>query len=213
VSHHYREKRGKEEERRPHGHLGVWVAGELKFGSVIVTGSRWSCPRASQVESNGEAARISCQTLREPGDSPSPRIGLPHGDNSGNFPSLGFTFRLASRRRVRIRLWASGAWNWMSSAGSVALRGGAAVSSVVLGKKSLDHWMDSKQPRLGQGYPFVRSYHNRWIAGKRLGSDPKALLCDQIRSVGFGSDDRDFVPIRADVVLIWCVHLRSGGRY
>jgi hypothetical protein len=82
--------------------------GELKFGSVIVAGSPWSCPRASQVESDGEAALISCWTLREPGDPPSPRIGLPHCDNSGNFPSLGFDFRLASRRHVRIKLWVSG---------------------------------------------------------------------------------------------------------
>jgi hypothetical protein len=80
----------------------------MKFGSVIVAGSRWSCPRASQVESDGEAAQIARQTLREPGDPPSPRIGLPHRDNSGNFPSLGITFCLASRRHVRIRLWASG---------------------------------------------------------------------------------------------------------
>jgi hypothetical protein len=101
----------------------------------------------------------------------------------------------------------------MSPVGSIALRGGATMSSVVLGKKSLGRWMDSGYPRLGQGYPFVRSYHNRWIAGKRLGSDPEALLCDRIQSLGFGSDDRDFIPIRADVVLIWCVHLRSGGRY
>jgi hypothetical protein len=87
------------------------------------------------------------------------------------------------------------------------------VSSVVLGKTSLGRWMDNGQPRLGQGYPFVRSYRDRRIAGKRPGSDPEALLCDRIRSVGFGSDDRDYVSIRAGVVLIWCAHLRSGGRY
>ena len=41
----------------------------------------------------------------------------------------------------------------------------------------------------------------------------KPLLGDRIRSVGFGSDDRDYIPIHADVVLIWCVHLRSDGQY
>jgi hypothetical protein len=169
---------------------------------VIVAGSRWSYPRASQVESDGEAARIARRTLREPGDPPSPRISLPHLDNSGNFPSLPFAFCLASRRRVRIRLWASGGRKLDVTGGVCRVEGRRRVSSVVLGKKSLDRWMDSRQSRLGQGYPFVRSYRDRRIAGKRPGSDLEALLCDRIRSVGFGSDDRDYVSIHAGVVLI-----------
>jgi hypothetical protein len=181
---------------------------------VIVAGSRWSCSRASQVESDGEATRIARRTLRELGDLSSPRISLPHCDNSGNFPSLCFAFRLASHRRVWIRLWASGGGGELDVSGRVSrVEGRRRVSSVVLGKTSLGRWMDNGQPRLGQGYPFVRSYRDRRIAGKRPGSDPEALLCDRIRSVGFGSDDRDYVSIRAGVVLIWCAHLRSGGRY